>query len=132
VDGGVEDGATRECTLKAWFEPRILRAPIGGEHESNRPLGLGGVIAGIASVREHRREIFSPKSANQLELFKTGFESFAGRALKVSAEVIRKNIRAWFDANEDKLSDEDMEKLGELGDVIKDRVRELRKGKDGK
>lgn len=45
-----EDGV-QELTLREYFEPRILRAPIGGEHESNRPLGLGAVIAGIASVR---------------------------------------------------------------------------------
>lgn len=66
--GGSKDGSVMECTLKAWFEPRILKAPIGGEHEQNRPLGLGGVIAGIASVRQGDKGKFDPRS-KQPELF---------------------------------------------------------------
>ena len=67
VSGGPKDGDIVECTLKDWFEPRILRAPIGGEHEVNRPIGLGAVIAGIAgleSTKDKPRE-----DRPQLELF---------------------------------------------------------------
>lgn len=68
VVGGSGDGSIAECTLRAWFEPRILKAPIGGEHEQNRPLGLGGVIAGIASVKQGDKGKFDPRS-KQPELF---------------------------------------------------------------
>ena len=41
VAGGAKDGACVESTLKDWYEPKILQAYVGGEHEQNRPMGLG-------------------------------------------------------------------------------------------
>jgi len=70
VQGGARDGEAEEMTLKDYFEPRILRTPIGGEHEQHRPMGLGAVIAGIAGIRatggKPRRE------PEQLQLFADG------------------------------------------------------------
>ena len=57
--GMAQDGA--EMTLKEWFEPRILAPFVGGEHEQRRPLGLGGVKAGIPIIREGNKSLFAPK-----------------------------------------------------------------------
>jgi hypothetical protein len=46
-EGGATDGAQETLTLREYFEPKIFRAPIGGEHEQNRPMGLNGVLSGI-------------------------------------------------------------------------------------
>ena len=127
VQGGAQDGTVRECTLKDWFEPRILRAPIGGEHEQNRPLGLGSVKAGIASVREGNKEAFNPKSASQLELFDSGLNAFVGRAFKLPADKMRKQIAAWLDSNAGKFSDEQLDQLEALGETIKSEVKNQRK-----
>ena len=51
VVGGPQDGSVKQCTLKEYFEPRILQTPVGGEHEQNRPMGLGAVMAAIAGIR---------------------------------------------------------------------------------
>jgi len=69
ITGGPEDGSTRECTLRDYYEPKLLQAFVGGEHEQNRPIGLGGIMAGIASVREGNKDKFSPKKNSQLDLF---------------------------------------------------------------
>ena len=61
VQGGSKDGSVQECTLKEWFEPRLLQAYVGGEHEQNRPMGLGGILAGITAVREGDKSKFAPK-----------------------------------------------------------------------
>ena len=119
-----------EMTLREYFEPRILRAPFGGEHEQHRPMGLGGVIAGIATVREEKRGIYSPKTASQLELFSDGFDSFTGRALRVTPEAMRKGIRTWFDEHEEKLSDEQLNQIELLGETIKTQARQMRKSKN--
>jgi hypothetical protein len=126
VCGGKRDGEIVECTLKAWFEPKLLQPFIGGEHESNRPLGLGGILAGIASIKEGNRGKFDPKQANQLELFNRGFDQFIGRALKLDHGTISKNIRDWFSAGN--LSDEDADRLEQIGETIKAEARARRKG----
>ena len=61
VQGGAKDGSVMECTLKDWFEPRLVQAYVGGEHEQNRPMGLGGILAGITAVREGDKSKFAPK-----------------------------------------------------------------------
>jgi len=61
VAGGAKDGACVESTLKDWYEPKILQAYVGGEHEQNRPMGLGGIIAGITAVKEGDKSKFAPK-----------------------------------------------------------------------
>ena len=127
VSGGAADGETVECTLKQWFEPRILRAPIGGEHEQNRPLGLGGVIAGIASVREGNKDAFNPKHASQLDLFDSGWNAFAGRALKLSPDKMRATLRDWFDKNAENYSEEQLDQIADLGETIKTQAKALKK-----
>jgi hypothetical protein len=77
LEGGPDDGREVALTLQEYFEPRILRQPIGGEHESHRPLGLGAVIAGIASIRKTKG---GPKAnATQLLLFERGLKDFGKR-----------------------------------------------------
>ena len=127
VVGGSRDGSVVECTLREWFEPRILMAPIGGEHEQNRPLGLGGVIAGTASVKQGDKGKFNPKDANQLELFTSGLNALAGRALKLSPDAMRKSVRAWLDEAGEKFDDQQLEQLEQLADVIKAEAKQLRK-----
>jgi hypothetical protein len=126
VRGGEEDGAVRECTLKEWFEPRILRAFAGGEHEDSRPVGLGAVIAGAASVKEANRGKFDPKSASQLELFDSGMAAFTGRALKLPVDKMRASVSAWFAAHAEKFEPEQIEQLEELGETIKAQARKLK------
>ena len=78
VVGGHADGADLEMTLKEWFEPRILRAFVGGEHEQNRPMGLGGILAGITAVKEGNKDKFNPKAKGQLDLFETKVDILGG------------------------------------------------------
>ena len=69
VAGGAKDGATVECTLKDGYEPKLLQAFVGSEHEQKRPLGLGGILAGIESVVAENRDKFSKKNnSDQMEL----------------------------------------------------------------
>jgi hypothetical protein len=125
VRGGAADGEIVECTLKAWFEPKLLQPFVGGEHESNRPLGLGGILAGIASVKEGNRGKFDPKAASQLDLFNRGFDQFIGRALKLAHESVAKHIRDWFTAGE--LTDDEADRLEQIGDTIKAEARARRR-----
>ena len=129
VQGGAQDGTVRECTLKEWFEPRILRAPIGGEHEQNRPLGLGGVIAGIASVREGDKGKFSPKQTGQMELALGGFATMTHRMLKLPAASMLKSIKDFYAQNGEKFSEEQLDQLEEMGEAIKAQAKQLRKAK---
>lgn len=48
-EGGAEDGGVVECTVKEWFAPKLLRAPVGNEHEDGpyKPISLSGVIKGV-------------------------------------------------------------------------------------
>lgn len=125
VRGGAQDGEIVECTLKAWFEPKLLQPFVGGEHESNRPLGLGGILAGIASVKEGNRGKFDPKQASQLDLFNRGFDQFISRALKLNHEAAAKNIRDWFSSGE--ISDEEADRIEHLADTIKAEARARRR-----
>ena len=79
VQGGAKDGDCVEMTLKDWFEPRILQAYVGGEHEQNRPMGLGGILAGITAVREGDKSKFAPKPKQGdffADLFTTDLQKF--------------------------------------------------------
>lgn len=127
VTGGKRDGDVVECTLKEWFEPKILRPPIGGEHEQNRPLGLGGVIAGIASVKEGNKDKFSPKQNGQLELALGGFATMTSRMLKLPVGEMCKSIKNFYAQNADKFTDEQLEQLEQMGEAIKAQAKQLRK-----
>jgi hypothetical protein len=81
VEGGEQDGTVVSCTFQEWYEPKILRAFAGGEHESSRPLGLGAVIAAIqgnlATKDKGRIE-----TRGQMELFDRSFIKASGNHYK--------------------------------------------------
>lgn len=77
IDGGDQDGATVQQTLREHFEPKILRQQQGDEHEGNRPIGLGGVMKAIGSIRSTKGV---PKTnGTQLDLFIGTFATGAKR-----------------------------------------------------
>lgn len=88
VKGGAEDGAQKHCTAREWFEPRLLQAFIGGEHEDNRPIGLGGIIAGYNTRQKHpNSDDFNPKKSEpQLNFFASLFTKETKRFLRLSGE----------------------------------------------
>jgi hypothetical protein len=134
VMGGAQDGAEAELTLREWYEPLILRSPVGGEHESNRPMGLGGVIAGIASDRLAVRKGGPPRDADrQLELFTSGLGQLLLRASRLGGpEKIRATVRTWLDEQleSSRLSDDQLDDLEALGQTIRDEARGRRKKMD--
>ncbi len=72
IDGGPADGAEVQQTLKEHFEPKLLRQQVDSEHAAQRPIGLGGVMKAIGSIRATKgeRKITDP----QLDLFTGGFD----------------------------------------------------------
>ena len=68
VRGGKKDGASVECTFKAWYEPKLLQAFIGGEHEDHRPVGLGGILSGIEAKKLDPSDCNPKKNTGQMEL----------------------------------------------------------------
>jgi hypothetical protein len=74
--GCPDDGV--ETTAKEFYEPRLLRAFVGGEHEHNRPIGLGGIIAGFATVKEGDKSKFAPKP-RQTDFFGDLFSDQVGK-----------------------------------------------------
>lgn len=77
IDGGDQDGATVHQTLREHFEPKILRHQQGDEHEGTRPIGLGGVMKAIGSIRSTKGV---PKTnGTQLDLFIGTFATGAKR-----------------------------------------------------
>ena len=81
VEGGEQDGNVVSCTFQEWYEPKILRAFAGGEHESSRPLGLCAVIAAIqgnlATKDKGRIE-----TRGEMELFDRSFIKASGNHYK--------------------------------------------------
>jgi len=92
--------------FKAQMEPRILQEAIGGEHEQNRPVGLGAVIAGYEGKQ---LEDTSRADRSQLELFGRAVKAFSFRSRGLDEAAARKAVRAEFE----KLSDP-----GELEGVL--------------
>lgn len=115
IDGGDQDGATVQQTLREHFEPKILRHQQGDEHEGNRPIGLGGVMKAIGSIRSTKG---APKTTNsQLELFTGGLDALSKRLTywneldddqKAKAEP---KLDAFFDAMDDSLLELSYEKI---------------------
>lgn len=88
----------RDAGYKGEMEPRILQEAVGGEHEGNRPVGLGAVIAGWAgrgATADRARG-----GSEQLELFLGGFS------------MLGKRFRYWegFTAEEKRLAAEGLER----------------------
>lgn len=73
VEGGGDDGKEVLLTLREYYEPKILRPAKGGEHEGGLPVGLGAIMAGIASIRGTKGEARPP--TKQLELFQSALKS---------------------------------------------------------
>jgi hypothetical protein len=69
IQGGKHDGEIAELTLREYFEPRIIRQPIGGEHEQNRPMGLGAVVAAIGYVISGKNFTGAARPQYQFEQF---------------------------------------------------------------
>ncbi len=66
LEGGPQDGEVVEMNLKAYYEPKLLQAFIGGEHDDRQPLGLGAILAGIGADRvKNKGEFSSTKRPNR-------------------------------------------------------------------
>ena len=77
IEGGADDGKVVKQTLREHFEPKILRQQVDSEHAAARPIGLGGVMKAIGSIRSTKG---APKRTDpQLELFTGGFEALSKR-----------------------------------------------------
>lgn len=76
IDGGGQDGAVVEQTLKDHFEPLILRQQVDSEQIQNRPIGLGGVLKAIGSVRAYDKAGGVRPPTDQLDLFESGLKRF--------------------------------------------------------
>jgi hypothetical protein len=79
----------KDPAFKAQMEPRILVEPIGGEHEQNRPVGLGAVIAGAAGKRNEGNPI---TKREQLELFGAAVKTFCNRAPQIENEAAARKV----------------------------------------
>jgi hypothetical protein len=79
VEGGADDGRQVEQTLREHFEPKLLRHQAGDEHEGSRPIGLGGVMKAIGSIRAYEKTGGVKQTSPQLELFTGGFDALAKR-----------------------------------------------------
>lgn len=77
VEGGPDDGATVEQTLRDHFEPKILRQQVDSEHAEARPLGLGGVMKALGSIRTTKGE--KKRTDTQLALFTEGLGTLEKR-----------------------------------------------------
>jgi hypothetical protein len=80
---------TKDAAFKAQMEPRLLCEPIGGEHEQNRPVGLGAIIAGYAGKANEDK---ARNDRSQLELFRASMKSFCIRAPQIEDEAAARKI----------------------------------------
>lgn len=115
IEGGARDGETIEQTLREHFEPKILRHQQGDEHEGTRPIGLGGVMKAIGSIRSTKGA--PRKTDTQLDLFTGGLDALGKRlsywndldsAQKKAAEPA---LDKFFDAMDDELLELALEKI---------------------
>ena len=94
--------------------PRIYAEPVGGEHESTRPVGLGAVIAGYEG--KTRTEDRVKPSYSQLDLFADAVATTFHRWTKIEdVEAARPALRKVVA----EMSDEEAERLGALVDELK-------------
>jgi hypothetical protein len=125
IEGGPRDGESVEMTLREYYEPRILRCMVGGEHEAARPMGLGAVLAGIEGDRQTPRQ--KPPS-NQLELFATGLTGAFHQLKRLGIDALRTRLRAF--VGEKAQTDEELELMEQLGDELRSAARARRKTLD--
>lgn len=111
----------KDAAFKAQMEPRILVEPIGGEHEQNRPVGLGAVIAGHAGKANEDK---SRNDRGQLELFGQAVKTFCIRAPQIADEAAaRKVVRAQLEH----LSPEDLENVQRTAAMVVGEANKLTK-----
>ncbi len=79
VEGGAEDGQPIEQTLREHFEPKILRQQVDSEQQAQRPIGLGGVMKAIGSIRTYVGLDGKKPVSEQLELFTDGLATLRRR-----------------------------------------------------
>ena len=109
VEGGAEDGQPVLQTLREHFEPKLLRQQVDSEHADNRPIGLGGVLKAIPSIRKYEKLGGVKPASDQLDLFVGGltnrfrYWSDLGPAQKVHA---REAMRDWLAAMPDDAREE--------------------------
>ena len=123
VEGGARDGEVVTCTLKEWFEPRLLAMGTGDEHDGNRPLGLGGVLKAIGSVKETKGK--ARGESKQLELFASDFNGTFFQLKKQGLDQVRARLRLY--VAERVTSDEDLDLLDQFGAELRSIARERRK-----
>lgn len=122
IQGGRDDGATRERTLKEHFEPRILAEMYGDEHEQHRPMGLGAVLRGIGSLKSDN--VRNQKRPEQLDLFTNAVARLSKCVAQLgSLSAARAGLKQWIES----ASDEDIERLAEVGELLSDAARARRK-----
>jgi hypothetical protein len=98
VEGGAEDGKITQQTLKEHFEPKILRQQVDSEHVAHRPVGLGGVMKAIGSIRRYASIGGVRPEIDQLQLFESGLKnSFRYWTELDAAEKAkaRQKLQAW-------------------------------------
>jgi hypothetical protein len=101
VHGGERDGTIERLTLKAYFEPRLLKHFAGGEHEHTRPLGLGSVIREAEIVRQGKSfvgEDRPDRTEEQLQFWTDPLKSVRTRFARWDALSVRARqhaVEAW-------------------------------------
>lgn len=108
---------------KAQMEPRLLAEPIGGEHEQNRPVGLGAIIAGYRGKQE--TEDKPRPDRGQLELFSQGFKTFCLRAPLPAHEAQARRV---IEEQLEKLSPEELENVERTAALIVRTAKSMGKG----
>ena len=109
VEGGSQDGAEIQQTLKDHFEPKLLRQQVDSEHAQHRPIGLGGVLKAIPSIRKYEKLGGVRPTSEQLDLFTGGltnrFRYWCDLAPADKAHA-REKLRAWVAAMPEEVRDE--------------------------
>lgn len=122
-----------ELTLREYFEPKLLRAPIGGEHEQNRPIGFAGILAGAESIKEENKEgaFSSRKNLNergQMFLFERKVDLAGGwKYYMKSSDEERQRYVEHFRQLVARLSDDEKDAMAEFFGKLEDTCRKVKK-----
>jgi hypothetical protein len=126
IVGGKRDGEEAEMTLREWYEPRILRAFVGGEHETRRPMGLGGIMAGVKTDREGNKGSFSSTKNGQLDLFEGKVNILGGWKYwtKLTPQDRSKHFNS-FEESLERIPDEQRDELADYLEKLAKKCRRL-------
>lgn len=109
VEGGAQDGEVVKQTLRERFEPKILRQQVDSEHADHRPIGLGGVMKAIGSIRKYDKLDGRKPDSNQLDLFIGGLTNrfrYWNDLAPEQQRQAREKIRQWLAEMPDEARDE--------------------------